>query len=307
MGHGLDIHRQDRAGTAHPDGVVELLHLSARLAELVGDGFQMLGDHILDQHIAAGGSSCYHIGTGFDLIGNDGIVGAVHHIHAVDLDDIGAGAADIRAHGVEEVCQIHNMRLLGNIFHDGNTLGLDRCQHYIDGSAHRYHIKVDVFAPELLAVHGHHAIVHRYIGAQGLEALDMLVNGAHTAEVAAAGQRYIGPSAAAQQRAQEIIGGTQGLCQLMGNHRFPMWVVSISTVVLSSRRTLAPRSRRILRSAVTSLILGIFSMTQTSRARTVAGMIATTAFFAPLIVTSPLRTAPPVTTYFSIPILSCIV
>ena len=181
----------------------------------------MLGDHILDQHIAAGGSSCYHIGTGFDLIGNDGIVGAVHHIHAVDLDDIGAGAADIRAHGVEEVCQIHNMRFLGNIFHDGDTLGLDRCQHHIDGSAHRYHIKVDVLAPELLAVHGHHAIVHRYIGAQGLEALDMLVNGAHTAEVAAAGQRYIGPSAAAQQRAQEIIGGTQGLCQLMGNHRFP--------------------------------------------------------------------------------------
>lgn len=72
-----------------------------------------------------GGSSCHHIGTSFDLVGNDRVVGAVHHIHPVDFDDIGTGAADIGTHRVEEVSQIHNVRLLGHIFHDGDALGLD--------------------------------------------------------------------------------------------------------------------------------------------------------------------------------------
>ena len=40
-------------------------------------------------------------------------------------------------------------------------------------------------------------------------------------------------------------------------------------------------------------------MTQTSCASTAAGMIATAAFFAPLISTSPWRVFPPLITYFS--------
>ena len=44
---------------------------------------------------------------------------------------------------------------------------------------------------------------------------------------------------------------------------------------------------KMLIMAVTSLIFGIFSILQTSLARMVAGRIATTAFFAPLMVTSP--------------------
>ena len=39
--------------TADPHGVVELLNGRARLFQLRGDGLQMLGDDIADQHIAA--------------------------------------------------------------------------------------------------------------------------------------------------------------------------------------------------------------------------------------------------------------
>lgn len=58
-------------------------------------------------------------------------------------------------------------------------------------------------------------------------------------------------------------------------------------------RTLAPSCSRILRHSVTSEIWGIFSIRQTPSTRRAAGIIATAAFFAPLISTSPNRGVPP--------------
>ena len=49
----------------------------------------------------------------------------------------------------------------------------------------------------------------------------------------------------------------------------------------------------------TSAILGTFSILHIPSERTTAGMIATAAFFAPLIETSPLSLFPPVITNFS--------
>ena len=64
-------------------------------------------------------------------------------------------------------------------------------------------------------------------------------------------------------------------------------------------RILAPRALRICSDTATSLMSGRFSMTHLSAARMVAGKIATAAFFAPLMETSPMRGLPPLITNFS--------
>ena len=57
-------------------------------------------------------------------------------------------------------------------------------------------------------------------GAQGLEPLHMLVDGAHP-EVAAAGHGNAGPPAPGEQRPQQVVAGPHIPGQFVGDHRFP--------------------------------------------------------------------------------------
>ena len=63
--------------------------------------------------------------------------------------------------------------------------------------------------------------------------------------------------------------------------------LSISIVPGHRTRTLAPSCERMVSSISVSLICGIFSIRHTPSTMSAAGMIATAAFFAPLISTSP--------------------
>ena len=168
----------------------------------------MPGDHVFHQNLAAGGGGSHHVGAGLDLVGDDGIASAVELIHTVYLDGVGAGAADIRTHGVEEVGQVHNMGLSGGVFNDGAALGQGGCQHDVHGGAYGNLVQIDPRAVET-AVPGvgiDKAVFHVHIGAQGGHALDVLVDGAH-AEVAAAGHGGLGAAETAQHGADQIIGG----------------------------------------------------------------------------------------------------
>ena len=77
-----------------------------------------------------------------------------------------------------------------------------------------------------------------------------------------------------------------------------IWRLSISTVWRLMERMDAPSCSKIFKIAVTSEIWGMFSMRQTPSTRMAAGIMATAAFFAPLISTSPNRGLPPCTMYF---------
>jgi hypothetical protein len=77
-----------------------------------------------------------------------------------------------------------------------------------------------------------------------------------------------------------------------------MWVESISTVWGLRNRMPAPRSSRIFRHSVTSEIWGMFSMRHTPSTSSEAGIMATAAFLAPLISTSPKSGLPPRIKYF---------
>ena len=216
VGHGVDLEGQDVAGAANPHGIVKLLHLNARTAELCGDRLEVLGGDVLHQHIAAGGRCSHHVAAGLDLVGDDAVGAAVHLLDAAHLDDIGACAAHISAAHIQEVGQIDHMGLLGTVFQNGLTLGHDSGEHTVHGSTHAHLIKEDMSAVQLVGVDGDHAVVHTVLCAQSAEHLQVLVDGAG-AEVAAAGHGHLGLAEAGQQCAEEIVAGTHLAGQVVGD------------------------------------------------------------------------------------------
>ena len=158
-----------------------------------------------------------------------------------------------RAHGVQEVGQVHNVGLLGGVFDDGGALGQRGGQHDVHGGAHGDHVQIDV-APGRRPPLGdgddsRSASVTSAPMAR--EALDMLVDGPD-AEVAAAGHGHGGLAEAAQQRAQQVVAGADAAHQVKGRgggvdmaavdlHRVAVQHPDIGPQLLQNRKTAALR------------------------------------------------------------------
>ena len=176
----------------------------------------MLGNHVLHQHVAAGGGNGGQVSTRLDLVGDDGIGAAAQGVDAPDLDGIGARAGNARAHGIEEVGQVHDVGFLGGVFNDGLAGEQGRGDHDVHRRAHRRHVQADPIALQAVGpgLQGHIVLGLLHLRAQGQEALDVLVDGAG-GKAAPAGQRHMGPAEAAEQRAHEIIAGADLLHQVL--------------------------------------------------------------------------------------------
>ena len=192
----------------------------------------MLRDNTTHQHLAARRGDGGHVGACLDLVGDDGIGTAVERLHAVYADRIGTGAADVGAHEVQEVCQVDDVRLLRRVFDDGGALGQRRRHHDVHRRAHGDDVEVDVRALHVSALGvGDDIVALAHGGAHGGEALDVLVDGTHAAEVAAAGHRDLGAAEAPQQGADQIIGGAQLVRQILRD----MCGVDVPTIDLHVR------------------------------------------------------------------------
>lgn len=143
----------------------------------------------------------------------------MQHIHPADFDDIGTGAADIGAHGIEKVGKVYNVGFFGNILQHGHTAGFHGGQHDIDGGADRNLIEVDVRPLQALGISVDETVFDADLGTQQLEALDVLIDGTN-AEIAPAGHGNTGLAKTPQQRADEIIAGTHVLGELVGDGGF---------------------------------------------------------------------------------------
>ena len=198
------------------DRIVIIDDLRAHFLKLAGDALHVLGDHVLHQHVAAHRRDRCQVGSRLDLVGDDGVGAAPQGIDAPDLDGIRARAGDPRAHGVQEVGQIHDVRLLRRVFDDGLTGQQGRRQHDVDGRAHGRHVQADPTAVESLLTGGQSDIFFRLVNvcAQRQKAFDMLVNGAG-GKIAAAGQRHMSSAEPPQQRTHQIIAGTHSADELL--------------------------------------------------------------------------------------------
>ena len=112
------------------------------------------------------------------------------------------------------------MRLLGSVFDDGGAVGERRGHHNVHRRTDGDHVEVDVRALHAVAAClGADEVALTHLGAHGGEALDMLVDGTHAAEVAAAGHRDLGLAEAAEQRADEVVGGADLVRELLRDLR----------------------------------------------------------------------------------------
>ena len=117
----------------------------------------MRGNGAGDDHIAPRGGGGDHQRAGFDLVGNDGIVGTVQRTPAADADNRGTRAHHARAHAVEKIGQIHDVRLFGRVIDDGGARGGYRGEHGVHRRAHAGAIEVHFGPQERIAFHIDHA------------------------------------------------------------------------------------------------------------------------------------------------------
>ncbi len=131
------------------------------------------------------------------------------------------GPHDVSPHGVEEVGQVHDMGFLGGVFDDGQAIRQGGGQQNIHGGPHRYHVQIDLGAVEAACGGGgvNKAVFHLNLRPHGGKTLQVLVNGPHP-QVTAAGRGHLGPAEAAQQGADEVIGGADLAGQLIGDILF---------------------------------------------------------------------------------------
>ena len=202
---GLDVGAAETPRRADEDGFAVFLHRDAHFAEFRGDAVKVLGNDVFDQDFSPDGGGGGHVGAGLDLVGNDGVGAAVELLHAVDLDGVRTGAANVRAHGVEEVGKIDDVRLARRVFDDRASLG----EH---GGDHNVHRRADGDLIEIYAraaqpsagdVRGDE-IGNIDLRAEGVHALDVLVD-RPDAEVAAARHRRAGNAEPAEHRADKIV------------------------------------------------------------------------------------------------------
>ena len=144
----------------------------------------------------------------------------MQRLDAANLDHVGARAGDLRAHGVQEVRKIDDMRLLGAVFDDRHAAAEHCRKQDVHRRADGDDIKINVAAaqPALRGVGADIAAGLLDHGAHGLEALDMLVDGTD-AEVAAARHGDMGVAEAAKLRADEIIRRADAADEINGRGR----------------------------------------------------------------------------------------
>ena len=112
------------------------------------------------------------------------------------------------------------MRLLGGVFDDGGALGQRRGHHDVHRCTDGDHVEIDVRALHAPAVGlGADEVALADLGTHGDKALDVLIDGAHAAEVAAAGHGDLGLAEAAKQRADEVVGGADLVRKLLRDLR----------------------------------------------------------------------------------------
>ena len=112
------------------------------------------------------------------------------------------------------------MRFLGGIFNDGGALGEHGGHHNVHRCTDGDHVEIDVRALHAPAVGlGADKVALAYLSAHGNKTLDVLVNRANAAKVAAAGHGDLRLAEATEQRANEIVGGADLVGKLLRDLR----------------------------------------------------------------------------------------
>ena len=126
-------------------------------------------------------------------------------LYAVDSDDRGTGAADIRPAGVEEVGKIDNMRLSRGILNDRRAVRQNGGDDGVDGCPDGRTVEIDAAAVHAIRRHGLDAAPPDIdLGAQLFKRLHMQVDRTD-AEITAAGKTDLSMPEASQHCARKVV------------------------------------------------------------------------------------------------------
>ncbi len=234
--HELRLHIGGKAGVfgrAHRDGarttagqrigpqanpVGAGVDLGSGFAKLVEQGVLVCRLGPLHRHIAARGQGGAQKSADFDAVGNDAVRRAVQGVHALNANLRGAVAADLRAHGTQQIGEIDNLGLARRVVDQGFALGQRGGHHQVFGARHGDHVGGDARAaqPAGRRRHAGHdiAMFHRDVRPQRLQALDVLINRA-CADGATSGQAHPRLPESRQQGPEHQHRGAHGLDQLI--------------------------------------------------------------------------------------------
>ncbi len=133
---------------------------------------------------------------------------------ALDADGGGAGAFDLRAHGVEQGGEVGDFGLAGAVLEDGFAFGEDGGHEQVFGAGDGDLVEDDVAPRQAIGAGFEVAVVLGDGGAHGFEAFDVEVDGA-AADGAAAGHGDAGDAGARDERAEDQRAGAHGLDDLV--------------------------------------------------------------------------------------------
>ena len=208
LGGGGDGDAHEVGGEGGPGGIVDLwdgvVELASDVHVLVGgdadsravgfdadaEFFEDHSDHahvghpdVFDVEFGACGGGQPDVGADFEVIGADGVFGAVEAARAVDRQGVGADALDVRAHGGEHPAEAFDVRLAGDVLQEGVAASEDGGHDGVFGGGDGGFVKEDVasheaFGLDVVAV----ADIDR--GAEPLEGQEVRVETAAADDVA---------------------------------------------------------------------------------------------------------------------------
>ena len=210
--------------------------------------------------------------------------------HAAHHDPVGAGAAHVGAHLQQHLGELDDLGLARGVLDHRLALGEARRHHHVLGAVHGREVEGDARAAQPRGARLDVAVVEAELGAERLEALQVLIDRAH-ADRAAARLRDARRAEARDQRsehqergahlAHQVVGGLAGC----GCGCASMRTLCAPSPCHSAR---APSARRISSMASTSRSHGTFSSTRLAVARAAPPAIsASVEFFEPETATSP--------------------
>ena len=195
-------------------GVVVLLHLNAYLQQLVGDRLKMLGDNVSYQYIAAGCRGSRHKRARLDLVGYNAVCRAVKLAHSAYFYNVRTCADNIRAHGVQAVRQIDNVRLLCGILDNGKTFGFYGSHNAVYSRSDGVLVKEYLISHKLIRTEVYHTAVYLALSTQRRKAFEMLIYRT-VAEIAASRHGNVRRVKSSKQCAEEIGRCPHKLCLLI--------------------------------------------------------------------------------------------
>jgi hypothetical protein len=169
-------------------------------------------------HRAAGGGRGHEEGAGLDAVGHDRMARSGQPLDPLHRDDVGAGAANARAHRVEAVRQVDDLGLSCGVLEHRHAVREAGGHHQVLGAGHGHEVHDVPRSLQASRARFDVALLDANLGPESLQTLHVLVDRPQP-DGAAARERHARVPAAGEERPEHQDRGPHGLHELVRRER----------------------------------------------------------------------------------------